>query len=129
MKKRMSWLLLGLFLVASLLTVSRLEAAPAAVAPVTLKVYNPSGAFEMTQTFAPRVDDLNGKTICEVSNGGWEADRIFPAIRDLLQKQFPTTKIVTYDKFPVGITEIDVEKIGEMVKAKGCQAAIVGNAG
>lgn len=129
MKKRMSWLLLGLFLVASLLTVSRLEAASAVVAPVTLKVYNPTGAIQVNYLFSPRLADLNGKTICEVSNGGWEADRTFPAIREALQNKYPTVKIIPYTEFPVGTYEIDVDSIGDLVKKKGCQAAIVGNAG
>ena len=100
-----------------------------AQSPVTLEVYDPTGAIEVTQLFAPRLADLNGKTICEVSNGSWEDSRTFPAIRELLQRQFPTAKFVPYTEFPVGSAVIDVDKIGDMVKQKGCQAAIVGNAG
>ena len=97
--------------------------------PVTLKLYNPTGAFEVTQAFAPRLADLNGKTICEVSNGSWEYDRTFPAIRALLQKQFPSAKFVTYDKIPTVLTTSDIPNLEEAVKAAGCQGAIVGNAG
>ncbi len=100
-----------------------------AAEPVTLKVFDPTGAIEVSQLFAPRLADLNGKTICEVSNGSWEDSRTFPAIRELLQKQFPTAKFVPFTEFPVGSAMIDVDKIGDMVKQKACQAAIVGNAG
>jgi ABC-type amino acid transport substrate-binding protein len=100
-----------------------------AQSPVTLTVYDPTGAFEVTQTFADRVPDLNGKTICEVTDASWEADRTFPVIQDLLQKQFPTAKIVTYDKLPTLSTGIDIPGLEDAVKKAGCQAAIVGNAG
>ncbi len=86
----------------------------------------------MTQTFAPRLADLNGKTICEVSDYSWEHERTFPLIASLLQKQFPTVKIVTYDKFIVLDNDAmsrDFPGLDNAVKKAGCQAAIVGNAG
>ncbi len=128
MKVLVKWLLLGLFLAALVIVTSPVATAQT---PVTLTVYTPTGAFEVTQTFAPRVADLNGKTICEVSNDGWEYDRTFPRIRELIQKQFPTAKIVTYDKFPHGTNAITVvtSNLGKLAKDAGCQAAIVGNAG
>jgi hypothetical protein len=100
-------------------------------APVTLKVFDPTGAIEVTQLFAPRLSDLNGKTICEVSNTSWEAARTFPVIRELLIKQYPTAKIIDFTRFPSGTTTISDEnsKLGDKLKAAGCQAAIVGNAG
>jgi hypothetical protein len=100
-----------------------------AQSPVTLQVYDPTGAFEITQTFAPRLADLNGKTICEVSDDSWQADRTFPAIRDLLQKQFPAAKIVPWNQLPVLSTTADIPTLEDAVKKAGCQAAIVGNAG
>ena len=38
-------------------------------------------------------------------------------------------EFVPYTEFPVGTYAIDINNIGELVQAKGCQAAIVGNAG
>ena len=74
--------------------------------------------------------DLHGKTICELSNDSWEADRTFPAIRELLQRQFPTAKIVPYTEFVYGNVQLESAKdIGDVVVKKGCQAVIVGNAG
>jgi hypothetical protein len=104
---------------------------PAPPAPVTLKVFDPTGAIEVTQLFAPRLSDLNVKTICEVSNTSWEAARTFPLIRELLIKQYPTAKIIDFTRFPSGTTTISDEnsKLGDKLKAAGCQAAIVGNAG
>lgn len=104
--------------------------APAVAAgPVTLEVYNPSGAFAVTQTFSARLDTLAGKTICEVMNGSWRYEDTFPLIRELLQKQFPTAKFITYDKFPALSKATDVAGLEDAVKAAGCQAVIVGNAG
>ena len=96
---------------------------------VTLEVSDPAGAFEITQRFSPRLTDLNGKTICEITNGSWEGDRTFPRIRQLLQRQFPTAKLVPFDQFPVLDTKVDISGLEDAVKKAGCQAAIVGNAG
>ena len=95
---------------------------------VTLEVFDPCGPVGETIRHAPRLSELSGKTICELSNGGWEPDRIFPRIRELLQKQFPTAKFIPYTEFPEGSDQIDVDDIGKIVKDKGCQAVIAGNA-
>jgi hypothetical protein len=129
MRKRIIWFILGLFLTAGVWIGTPLAADKSAAVPVSLEVYNPTGAIQVNYLFAPRLADLNGKTICEVSNGGWEANRTFPAIREALKVKFPTAKIISYAEFPVGTYEIDVDNIGDLLKKKGCQAAIVGNAG
>ncbi len=98
--------------------------------PVTLEVFDPTGAVEVTQLFAPRLADLHGKIICELSNDSWEAQRTFPVIRELLQRQFPTAKIIPYTDFVKGNRELEGAKdIGDVVVKKGCQAVVVGNAG
>ncbi len=137
MKKRMDWRFMGTCLAAGLCWIGCLSAAQAAAAtPVTLTVYNPTGAVEVKQVFAPRLADLNGKTICELSNNAWEAPRTFPAIRELLKRQYPTAKFIPYTEFPNGAGSagggsyaIDDDKIVQLVKEKGCQAVITGNAG
>ena len=137
MKKRMDWRFMGTLLAASLCWIGCVSAAQAAAAtPVTLTVYNPTGATEVKQVFAPRLADLNGKTICELSNNAWEAPRTFPAIRELLKRQFPTAKFIPYTEFPYGPGSagggsyaMDDDKIVKLVKEKGCQAVITGNAG
>ena len=108
-----------------------------AAGSVTLKLYDPSGAFEVRQVFAPRLNDLNGKIICELSDGQWEDNRTFPVIREQLQRLHPTAKIIPYTEFPHessgsasgGGFAIDLDSTANVVKQKGCQAAIVGNAG
>jgi hypothetical protein len=100
----------------------------AAAEPVTLTVYDPTGAIEVTQLFAPRLADLNGQKICQVSDNMWEADRTFPLIGQLLQRQFPTMKMVSYKDLPAASTDVN-PKLVEALKAAGCQGVIVGNAG
>jgi len=95
---------------------------------VTLKDYNPTGITKLTSKHAPRLDTLNGKTICELSNGDWEANRILPYIRALLQRKFPDIKIIPYTEFPTGREQIDSVGIGELVQRKGCDGAIISSA-
>lgn len=126
MKSMCKWPLLGMALATAMAVATPSARAEEAVA---LSVYNPTGAVEVTQTFTPRVADLNGKTICEVSDDQWEANRTFPLIKELLQKQFPTAKIVPPEQFPTLLMGSDVAGLEEAVKKAGCQAVIVGNAG
>jgi len=101
--------------------------------PVRFELYDPTGAVEVTQLHAPRLADLHGKTICELSDGTWEDHRTFPLIRELLQKQYPTAKFIPYTDFPHGSGSggylMDDDKVADMVKKRGCQAVITGNAG
>ena len=68
--------------------------------PVTLEVLDPSGASVVTQVHAPRLDSLEGKTICFVSNDIWQSWRTQPLIGELLQKQYPTVKIIPWTDLP-----------------------------
>ncbi len=96
---------------------------------VTIEVYSPTGAIEITQLFSPRLPNLDGKVICELSNDSWETDRTFPAIREYLQRRYPTAKIIPYTEFPLGKMELEnAEDIGDLILKKGGQAVIVGNA-
>ena len=96
---------------------------------VKLEVYIPTGSTQVVQSHATRLTTLAGKTICELSNGEWGAYRIFPAIRELLQKRFPDAKLVPFTEFPVGTEKIDNEATIDTVARRGCDAVIVGNAG
>jgi len=102
-------------------------AAPSA-APSILQVCDPTGTMEITEVHAPRLDTLDGKTICELSNDSWQAHRVFPEIRRLLQERFPTAKFIPYTEFPTGNERIDTEKAAELVARAGAHAVIIGNA-
>ena len=93
-----------------------------------LKVYDPTGAMEITEVHAPRLDTLEGKTIAELSNDTWQAHRVLPEIRRLLQERFPTARFIPYTEFPTGNEGIDTEKAAEIVARTGAHAVIIGNA-
>lgn len=102
-------------------------------ASVTLKVYDPTGASEVTSLHASRLDTLEGKTIGEVSQEpdgqSWEARRTFPFIRELLKKRFPDLKIIPHSEFPDKPGSADTDGgVGKIAKEKKCDGVIVGNA-
>ena len=100
-----------------------------AAGKVKLEVFNPTGDIEVARLYAPRLANLNGKTICEVSDRLWQADRTFQLIHRLMQERFPDSKMIPYTELPYGSVQIDNDKIVEEVKKRKCDAVIVGNAG
>ncbi|MBW2063800.1 MAG: hypothetical protein JRJ03_02585 [Deltaproteobacteria bacterium] len=88
---------------------------------------------------APRLDSVEGKTICEGwPLSGWRADETFPLIRAHLKRRFPTTKIIPYTEFPrLNLSPlrgqldnaIPLEQIGQILKGMGCDGVILGNGG
>ncbi len=94
--------------------------------PVVLEVFDPSGATEVSELHAARLDSLEGKTICELSNDSWGAAFHFDYLRELIQREYPTATIIPFTEFP---TEIDSDKVADMLVERGCDAAIIGNAG
>lgn len=80
--------------------------------------------------------DLNGKTICEVTNGGFRSEFTFPIIREMLLKRYSGLKIIPYDELPIQWNMVDartmlerVENTVKIMKDKGCDAVITGNGG
>jgi hypothetical protein len=93
-------------------------------------VPNGSGRDNNKYPYARRLEDLNGKTIGEISNRLWASGRIFPFIRELLKQRFPDVKFVPYTEFQSGSDRImDNEDLGELALAKGCDAVIGAGAG
>ncbi len=97
--------------------------------PVTLEVLNPIGGYSPGKLPAPRVETLAGKKIGEVSNGMFDAHKTFPIIRKMLKERFPDAEIVPWTEFPSGYMGLNTETGPKAVKEKGCDVAIVGNAG
>jgi hypothetical protein len=80
--------------------------------------------------------DLNDKTVCEVSNGGYMGEISFPIIRELLTKRYPGVNIIPYTEFPLHRTAGTTEEILHRVEAtltiakqKSCDVMITGNGG
>jgi hypothetical protein len=85
---------------------------------------------------APRLDTLEGKTVCELWNESFKSDVTFTAIRELLKKNYPGIKVIPYTEMPKhhamedqGATNKGSEELIAALKEKHADAVISGNAG
>jgi hypothetical protein len=95
---------------------------------VRLEFYDPSGALEVTQPHAPRLSSLAGKRIGIVTNEQWQAYRMLPMLKEMLEQDFPGVTVLPVDAYPQGNQLIGTEETARQVKASGVDAVIVGNA-
>jgi hypothetical protein len=95
---------------------------------VTLEFHDPSGTVHVKQPHAPRVETLAGKRVGFVSNEQWQAYRMLPLLKKLLEADFPGIDVLPVDAFPQGNAVIGSEDTAAQVKASGVDAVIVGNA-
>jgi hypothetical protein len=95
---------------------------------VRLEFYDPSGALRVTQPHAPRLPDLAGRRIGFVSNEQWQAYRMLPMLKAMLEEDFPGIEVLPVDAFPQGNALIGTEETARLVKKSGVDAVIVGNA-
>ena len=95
---------------------------------VKLEFYDPSGALEVTQPHAPRLASLEGKRIGIVSNEQWQAYRMLPLLKTLLERDFAGIEVLPIDAFPQGNALIGTEETAAQVKQSGVDAVIIGNA-
>ena len=95
---------------------------------VKLEFHDPSGALEVTQPFAPRLASLAGKRIGFVSNEQWQAFRMLPMLKEMLEQDFPGITVLPIDTYPQGNALIGTEETAVQVKKSGVDAVIVGNA-
>ena len=78
---------------------------------------------------APRLPDLNGKTVCELWDVIFRGETIYPLVREHIRARFPRVKFVEYSEFgnfygPHG--ERITEELPAKLRAHGADAAIVG---
>lgn len=98
-------------------------------------VVSPAGleAVESRRS-APRLPDLNGKTVGELWNGVFKGDTTFPLIRRQLQQRYPRLNIIPFTEFP-HLPGNDHPKeqwararlAAVLAQEKGCDAVIAGN--
>jgi len=115
-----------------------IAAEPAAkeASPV-YKVVRPTGdVVHPMITQAPRLDTLEGKTICLTSNQGFKSHVTFPVIEKLLRQKYPNLKIIPPEEMPravkppaEGAKDPATEAMTAALRQKGCQAVISGNGG
>ena len=83
-------------------------------------------------TLAPRISDLSGKTICELSDYGFRAEEIFPLIRASLSERYPGVRFVEYATFgnTHGPQETEIiVTLADKLRQYGCDAVISGVGG
>jgi hypothetical protein len=95
---------------------------------VTLEFHDPSGLIEVKQPHAPRLATLEGKRVGFVSNEQWQAYRMLPRLRALLEADFAGIEVLPIAAFPQGNAVIGSEETAELVKASGVDAVVIGNA-
>jgi hypothetical protein len=99
-----------------------------------ISVVNPAGLPAVKGSpLAPRLADLNGKTIAEVWNGVFKGDVVFPLVRKALRRRYPGVRIIPYTAFhhlPGSDVPSEqralVAEILAQVRTKGVQAIITG---
>ena len=95
---------------------------------IRLEFHDPSGALEVRQPHAPRLPALAGTRVGLVSNEQWQAYRMLPLLKSLLEADFPGIEVLPTDAFPQGNAVIGSEETAALVKARGVDAVIIGNA-
>ena len=77
---------------------------------------------------AERLDTLEGKTICELSNQIFRANEIFPIMEKEMAKRYPSIKFASYDVFgaPHGKEAEIVATFPNVLKQLKCDAVISG---
>lgn len=82
------------------------------------------------RALAPRVPDLNGKTICELWDVIFRGETIYPLVREHIRKRFPQVKFVDYTQFGNFYGAREEHNLGERLPDKlreyGADAVIVG---
>ena len=90
--------------------------------------HDPAGTLEVTQSHAARINSLAGKRIGFLTNEQWQAHRMLPVLKSLIEKDFPGAEVLPIDAFPQGNAEIPKETTAALVMAADVDAVIVGNA-
>ena len=97
----------------------------------------PSGKLGVKKSdLAPRLPDLNGKTICEFSHMSYKGDDIFPAVREEIKRRYHDVKFVTYEHFgnfrmtdKYGYELEKYPRLKQLLEENNCDAVIIGVAG
>ncbi len=93
-----------------------------------IEFHDPSGTFAVSQPHAARVGTLDGKTIGFLSNEQWQAHRMLPLLKSLIESDFPGVRVLPIDAFPQGNAEIPKDTTCAQVQQAGVDAVIIGNA-
>jgi hypothetical protein len=78
---------------------------------------------------APRLPDLNGKTVCELWDVIFRGETIFPLVREQIRARFPDVKFVTYEQFGNfhgAHGDRILQELPQRLREHGADAVIVG---
>jgi hypothetical protein len=84
---------------------------------------------------APRLDALEGKTICLMAIGAFRTNETMPVLEAALKAKYPRAKVVPYSEFPLYVPSSLYypgeyrDAVSLAIRAKGCDAVIAGNGG
>ena len=78
---------------------------------VKLEFHDPSGMLDASKPYAPRLASLAGKRIGMLSNGQWQAYRMLPLLKTLLEADFPGIEVLSEDNYPQGNTKIGIKNL------------------
>ena len=95
---------------------------------VKIEYHDPSGTLDASKPYAPRLTSLAGKRIGLLSNAKWQAFRMLPLLKTMLEADFPGIEVMSEDHFPQGNAVIGNEDVAHLVKQSGVEAVIIGNA-
>ncbi len=84
----------------------------------TIDVVWPLGkATGAVQALAPRLNTLEGKTICGVFNAAFYFDETWPMVKQLLSRQYRGIKFVGWEEFGLFFTEGEMELLKALRQA------------
>ena len=89
-----------------------------------MEVYDPSGATDVTVSFAERLDTLEGKKIALLSNEMWQSHRMLDLLKQRLQERYRDISLV---HIPAK-EQIQSDEVIAAIARDGYDAVVVGNA-
>ena len=96
--------------------------------PVTASRVFRHGFIAVDRRVVKKPKDLEGKRIGIVSNNSWQAHRMLPQLKTMLEQDFPGIEVLPIETFPQSVALIGLEETSALVKQSGVDAVIVGNA-
>lgn len=81
------------------------------------------------QALAPRLDTLEGKTICGLSDGLFHFEETWPLIAQLLSRKYPGVKLAFWEESGLAETTPELLRLKALpckLREHGCDAVISG---
>ncbi len=95
-----------------------------------MEVVWPGGrSVERVQSLAPRLEALEGKTICGLFNGAFYFEKTWPLVKQVLSNEYPGLKFVGWEEFGLFHGPEEMELLGVLpgkLRQYGCDAVISG---